>query len=164
MRSIAIASVIAALVTGCEYVAPPTLRAQEERCAELPPGARRVAWRELAPPIGCTPESPAVVYPIRDEAAFRAAFPCAGDSPAGIDFATERLDAIPISQTFGGEPRLSIAQRGDALLVRVVGPPQCGGAQAGKTARLIVLPRDVPPRALENTCTVGSCPTGRPIP
>ncbi len=161
MRFVALA--IVSLMGACEYIAPPTIPQQEQRCADLPPGAQKIAWRDFAPPVGCPPEMPNAAFPIRDEAAFRAAFPCAGSGPdpTGIDFASERLEAIPIPGAFGGEPRISwFARRGDALMVRVALPPQCGGAQAGKTPRLFVVPRDAPVRVFENSCTIGTCPNG----
>ena len=158
MRFLAIAFLIG--IGGCEYVAPPTRPQQEERCADLPPGAQKIAWRPFAAPVGCTPEIPDAAFPIRDEAAFRAAFSCSGSGPMGVDFASERLEAIPISGATAGQPRVNwLARRGDALMVRVVFPPQCGGAQPGKRPRLFVVPQDAPVRVYENECTIGTCPS-----
>jgi hypothetical protein len=159
MRPLAIALMLAAC-----GASQPTPRQQQDRCAERPSDAQPVAWREYTPPPGCTPQVPNVAFPIRDENAFRAAFPCADGRPTGIDFAAEQLALFEIPGAFGGQSSVNwMARRGDTLIVRIVMPAQCGGAQAPPVARLIVLPQDAP-RLYADVCTVGTCPDGPPRP
>jgi hypothetical protein len=156
-------SAIAIVLAACG-ASRPTLGQQQNQCAQQPADAQAIEWRVFTLPAGCTPNVPPAAFPIRDEEAFRAAFPCARGRPIGIDFVSEQLALFEIPGAFGGTSDINwMARRGGVLVVRIVMPAQCGGAQEAPTARLIVLPRDAP-RLYADVCTVGTCPDGPPRP